>query len=215
MTVVAEIANDNLDLHVDKEIKGCLDPQAPRSFFLFAGAGSGKTRSLVAALDHLRDTVRKSLMRGQKVAVVTYTKAARDEIIRRTQFDPVIAVSTIHSFAWTLIDGFNHDIREWLRVALNDDILDLQAKEAKGRAGTKASAERLADIASKQRRLARFDTTKKFVYSPDSDNRGRDSLNHAEVLKLAGDFVRTKSTLRQILRDGYPYIFVDEAARHQ
>lgn len=212
MTAVAEIANDDLDLHVDAEIQNCLDPQARRSFFLFAGAGSGKTRSLVAALDHLRGTMGKSLrMRGQKVAVITYTKAARDEIIRRTQFDPVVAVSTIHSFAWTLIEGFNHDIREWLRVELNADIQDLQAKEAKGRAGTKASAERLADIASKQRRLARLDSTKKFVYSPDSDNRGRDSLNHAEVLKLAGDFVQAKPTLREILRDGYPYIFVDES----
>jgi DNA helicase-2/ATP-dependent DNA helicase PcrA len=212
MTEAAAIANDDLDLHIDEEIKKCLDPQAPQSFFLFAGAGSGKTRSLVAALDHLRGTMGRSLrMRGQKVAVITYTKAARDEIIRRTQFDPVIAVSTIHSFAWTLIEGFNHDIREWLRVALNDDILDLQAKEAKGRVGTKASAERLADIADKQRRLARLDATKKFVYSPDSDNSGRDSLNHAEVLKLAGNFVQTKPTLRQILRDGYPYILVDES----
>ncbi len=212
MTLGAAITNDNLDLHVDEEIKKCLDPNAQQSFFLFAGAGSGKTRSLVAALDHLRSTMGRSLrMRGQKVAVITYTKAARDEIIRRTQFDPVIAVSTIHSFAWTLIEGFNHDIREWLRVALNGDILDLQAKEAKGRAGTKASAERLADIASKKKRLAQLDTTKKFVYSPDSDNRGRDSLNHAEVLKLAGDFVQTKPTLRQILRDGYPYILVDES----
>lgn len=212
MTAAASIVNDDLDLHVDEEIKRCLDPQAPQSFFLFAGAGSGKTRSLVAALDYLRCKMGRSLrMRGQKVAVITYTKAARDEIIRRTQFDPVIAVSTIHSFAWTLIEGFNHDIREWLRIALTADILDLQAKEGKGRAGTKASAERLVDIASKQRRLARLDSTKKFVYSPDSDNRGRDSLNHAEVLKLAGDFVQTKPTLREILRDGYPYILVDES----
>lgn len=149
-------------------------------------------------------------MRGQKVAVITYTKAARDEIIRRTQFDSVIAVSTIHSFAWTLIKGFNHDIREWLRITLNAEILDLQAKEAKGRKG-KASAERIAEIASKRRRLARLDSTKNFVYSPDSDNHGRDSLNHAEVLKLAGDFVKTKPTLREILRDGYPYILVDES----
>lgn len=212
MTAVAPIANDDIDLHVDEEIKKCLDPQAPQSFFLFAGAGSGKTRSLVAALNHLRGPMGKSLrMRGQKVAVITYTKAARDEISRRAQFDPLIVVSTIHSFAWTLIEGFNHDIREWLRVALNADILDLRAKEANGRTGTKASAERLADIASKQRRLDRLDSTKKFVYSPDRDNRGRDSLNHAEVLKLAGDFLQTKSVLREILRDGYPYILVDES----
>lgn len=54
MTAAAAIANDDLDLHVDEEIKKCLDPQAPQSFFLFAGAGSGKTSSLIAALDHLR-----------------------------------------------------------------------------------------------------------------------------------------------------------------
>nr|WP_289892649.1 UvrD-helicase domain-containing protein [Xanthomonas arboricola]MDN0248090.1 UvrD-helicase domain-containing protein [Xanthomonas arboricola pv. juglandis] len=150
-------------------------------------------------------------MRGQKVAVITYTKAARDEIIRRTQFDPIIAVSTIHSFAWTLIEGFNHDIREWLRVSLQADIEDLQAKEAKGRAGTKTSAGRIADIASKTRRLARLDTTKTFIYSPDGDNRGRGSLNHAEVLHLAGDFLKSKPVLRHILRDGYPYILVDES----
>lgn len=212
MTGVTAVANDDLDLHVDEEIKRCIDPQTMQSFFLFAGAGSGKTRSLVAALDHLRGAIGKGLrMRGQRVAVITYTKAARDEIVRRTQFDPVISVSTIHSFAWTLIEGFNHDIREWLRVELNADILELQAKEAKGRAGTKASAERIADIASKQRRLAELDTTKKFIYSPESDNRGRDSLNHAEVLKLAGDFVQTKTALQRVLRDGYPYILVDES----
>lgn len=208
----AAVPNDELDRHVDEEIKRCLDPRAPRSFFLFAGAGSGKTRSLVGALDYIRETAGARLrIRGQKVAVITYTKAARDEIIRRTQFDPVFAVSTIHSFAWTLIEGFNHDIREWLRVSLQAEIEGLRAKEAKGRAGTKASAERIADIASKSRRLARLDETKTFVYSPDGDNRGRDSLNHAEVVHLAGDFLKSKPVLRNILRDGYPYILVDES----
>lgn len=211
MSTESALAADDLDIHVDEEIKQCLNPQSRKSFFLFAGAGSGKTSSLVAALDHLRGSIGSNLrMRGQRAAVVTYTKAARDEIIRRTQFDPVIAVSTIHSFAWTLIEGFDHDIREWLRLELEADIAELKAKEAKGRKG-KASAERLVNIASKQQRLARLDTIKKFIYSPDSDNRSRDSLNHAEVLKLAGEFVRTKPTLGQILRDGYPYILVDES----
>ncbi|WP_449301666.1 UvrD-helicase domain-containing protein [Pseudoxanthomonas mexicana] len=212
MTAAVVIPNDELDLHVDDQIKQCLDLQAPQSFFLFAGAGSGKTRSLVSALDHVRHSTGKTLRRhGRKVAVITYTTAARDEIIRRTQFDPVIAVSTIHSFAWTLIEGFDHDIRQWLYVSLNAGIEELQVLEKKGRAGTKASIERLAEIASKQRRLARLDAIKKFVYSPDSDNRTRDSLNHAEVLQLAGDLLKSKSVLRQILRDGYPYILVDES----
>jgi DNA helicase-2/ATP-dependent DNA helicase PcrA len=203
---------DSLDAHVDEEIRHCLSLEKPKSFFLFAGAGSGKTRSLVNALDYIRSNYGTTLRRrAQRVAVITYTKAARDEIIRRTQFDPLIAVSTIHSFAWTLIDGFNHDIREWLRVELKNDIVELTEKERKGRKNTQASADRLADITSKQRRLDRLESIRCFVYSPDSDNQGRDSLNHAEVLKIAGDFVRNKSSLRQIIRDGYPFVLVDES----
>lgn len=208
--IIAEV--DHLDDHVDEEIIRCLNLSAPHSFFLFAGAGSGKTRSLVKALDHIRTNLVHDLrLRNRRIAVITYTKAARDEIIRRTQFDPIIAVSTIHAFAWSVIEGFNSDIREWLRGRLAADIAELRTKEAAGRKGTKASADRLSDIASKQSRLAQLDTIGRFVYSPDTDNRGRDSLNHSEVLEITGDFIRTKPVLQNILKDGYPFILVDES----
>lgn len=203
---------DHLDDHVDETIISCLSTTNPRSFFLFAGAGSGKTRSLVKALDHVRANLGRELrLHNRRVAVITYTKAARDEVIRRTEFDPIIAVSTIHAFAWSVIEGFDSDIREWLRIKLNTDIAELQAKEDAGRKGTKASAERLAIIASKKRRLDHLDTIKRFIYSPDTDNRGRGSLNHAEVLALTSAFIQTKPTMQSILRDGYPFILVDES----
>ncbi|MGJ0531851.1 UvrD-helicase domain-containing protein [Methylocystis sp.] len=212
MTTAEPTTDDHADDHVDDVIIGCLSLDAPKSFFLFAGAGSGKTRSLVKALDHIRAALGPTLrLRGQRIAVITYTKAARDEIIRRTQFDSVIAVSTIHSFAWSMIQGFNHDIREWLRVQLADDISELQKLETKGRPGTKASADRLASIASKTRRLQGLDTIRAFVYSPDSDNHGRDSLNHAEVLKIVGNFIQTKPVMQRILMDGFPFILIDES----
>ena len=203
---------DKIDAPADVEIQKCIDLKKPQSFFLFAGAGSGKTRSLVEALGHIRSNLGPSLRpHGRRVAVVTYTKAARDEIIRRTEYDSLIAVSTIHSFAWTLIEGFNRDIREWLRRELQNDITELIDKEQKGRKGSQASRDRLSDIASKERRLLRLDTIRRFVYSPDTDNRSRDSLNHAEVLKIAGDFLRTKPTLQAIVRDSFPCILVDES----
>ena len=40
-----------LDDKVDEELLACLNLQNPKSFFLFAGAGSGKTRSLVKVLE--------------------------------------------------------------------------------------------------------------------------------------------------------------------
>jgi DNA helicase II / ATP-dependent DNA helicase PcrA len=94
--VSAMIEND-IDDHVDAEIADCLNLSAPKSFFLFAGAGSGKTRSLIAALQHIRKTCSDALRaKGQRVGVVTYTNAASDEIKRRLLFDSLIDVRTIH-----------------------------------------------------------------------------------------------------------------------
>ncbi|MGY4567088.1 hypothetical protein [Bradyrhizobium sp. USDA 3256] len=38
------IDDDKIDAEADATIRVCLDLSAPKSFFLYAGAGSGKTR---------------------------------------------------------------------------------------------------------------------------------------------------------------------------
>ncbi len=58
---VAQPADHGIDDHVDAEIAACLNLASPRSFFLFAGAGSGKTGSLVTALLHIQKTLSESL----------------------------------------------------------------------------------------------------------------------------------------------------------
>jgi DNA helicase-2/ATP-dependent DNA helicase PcrA len=42
--------DDHADDGADAAIQECLDLESPKSFFLYAGAGSGKTRSLVDAI---------------------------------------------------------------------------------------------------------------------------------------------------------------------
>lgn len=203
---------DQIDAHVDEEIATCLNLDAPRSFFLFAGAGSGKTRSLVTALKHVQATMSDQLrVKGQRVAVITFTNAASDEIKRRLLFDPLIDVRTIHSFAWSLIEGLNHDIREWLRVNLANDIALLEVEEAKGRKGTRASATRLSKIESKTWRLGNLSNIKVFTYSPTGDNRERDALSHPEVLQLAANFLKTKPTMQSILVGRHPILLIDES----
>lgn len=203
---------DDIDREADNEIACCLNLATPRSFFLFAGAGSGKTRSLIGALKHAQATSGTHLrLRGQRVAVITYTNAACDEIKRRLEFDPVIDVSTIHSFAWSLIGGLNHDIREWLRSELHIEIERLRAEEAKGRAGTKASMTRLSQIESSSKRLQSLDGIRKFIYSPTGDNRTRDSLSHSEVIRMTAHFLREKPAMQSILVGRYPFLLIDES----
>jgi DNA helicase-2/ATP-dependent DNA helicase PcrA len=212
MNAKALDSNISIDDHVEHEIASYLNLDNPKSFFLYAGAGSGKTRSLIEALQHIKKNYLSRLqLGGQQVAVVTYTNAACEEIIRRTEFDPTYHVSTIHSFAWKLIEGFNKDIREWLRRKLKEEISEIRALEAKGRAGTKASNDRLAQIESKGRRLDRLDEIKTFTYSPAGDNRERNSLNHSEVIEICASFLSEKKLMQGILVNQYPFFLVDES----
>lgn len=69
--------DDHVDDHVDKEIEDCFSTKNPKCFFVFAGAGSGKTRSLINTLNFLdREQGENLLMNGKQVAVITYTNAA-------------------------------------------------------------------------------------------------------------------------------------------
>lgn len=52
---------------------------------------------------------------------------------------------------------------------------------------------------------------KKFVYSPTGDNRGRDSLNHSEVLQLTAAFLSQKPAMQSILAGRYPVLLIDES----
>jgi DNA helicase-2/ATP-dependent DNA helicase PcrA len=213
MTNTVPVAADNhADDHADDQISASLDLDNPVSFFLFADAGSGKTRSLVIALKCLSEKSGKRLrLYGHRVGVITYTNAACDEITRRLEFDPLVEVKTIHSFIWSLISGLHPDIKQWLRTNLAVEIDELEEQQRKGRAGTKAALVREEAIKAKQKRLADLDRIRRFTYNPSGDNRGRDSLNHAEVIKIGADFLTRKPLMQRILIAKFPVLLIDES----
>lgn len=130
--VEQQLSDNHIDDHVDDEIKQCFSESNPKSFFLFAGAGSGKTRSLINALAYLdKERGAKLSAYSKQVAVITYTNAACDEISKRLQYKPIFAVSTIHSFLWELIKNHQHDIKVWIIESLKRDIAELNEKQAK------------------------------------------------------------------------------------
>lgn len=205
--------DDQFDAEADATIIECLDLAKPRSFFLYAGAGSGKTRSLVNAVRKTIDGEhgRQLTLTGKKIGVITYTNAACDEIRQRLEFDPRVEVMTIHAFSWSLIEGFNADIRQWVAKKLEEEIAVLEEQHKKGRPNTKAGVERLRSIESKRHRLARLDSIVKFIYSPTSDNRTRDSLNHSEVIAMTAAFLTSKPGLRRMLVSRCPVLLIDES----
>lgn len=209
--IVPAVDDDHVDDPVDKQISDCLTIENPKSFFLFAGAGSGKTRSLVEALNVLRIKKAKQLrLNGQRVGVITYTNAACDEIKQRLDYESLIEVSTIHSFVWSLIGSFHADIKSWLITYLNAKIEEINEKQRKGRAG-KASLDREKEIATKQKRLISLKNIKRFTYNPNGDNIGQDSLSHSEVIEIGAYFLTQKPLMQDILVSKFPILLIDES----
>ena len=175
----------------DAKILECLE--GGKSFLLDAAAGSGKTSSLIRALDHIRGEPRATLVRNaQRVACITYTNVAKQEIIERTENDVVFQVSTIHDFLWREIKGFQRELKSGL-LTLNAEL--------------KATSRRKQDAAELEQAMK---TVREITYS----DRGAAFLDgrifHDDLIELAHVIFRTYPMMSKLIAARYPFIFVDE-----
>lgn len=213
---MTDIRVDNFPPHfdkVDKDIYHFLNLDSPSSFLLFAGAGSGKTRTLVNVLEHVKKyDINRIIDTGSRIAVITYTNAACNEIKHRLKFDPAFSVSTIHSFAWDLIKPFTEDIRDFLRDRLAEQIAELQVKIDKARDKNGITAVKNAKSRdSKQRRLEQIEEITDFSYNPTAGKPERDALNHAEVIAIASSFIANSELMQTLLINKFPILLIDES----
>lgn len=205
--------NNDIDKKVDEDIFTCLNPKSFKSFFLFAGAGSGKTRTLVNVLTKFKESYGYDFkIRNKKIAIITYTNAAAEEINHRLSYDAIFEVSTIHSFCWELIKNFTEDIKKWIEQDINESIIDLEDKLSKARdPNNKTAISNRKKLESKEKRLTSLSSISKFVYNPNGDNYTNASLNHSEVISIACSFLTTKDLFKQILTNKYPIVLIDES----
>ena len=155
------------------------------SFLVEAGAGAGKTYTLVKALQFLIDRYRHTLpQRHQRIACITFTNVAKDEIEARTDRSPLIHCNTIHAFCWSLIVGFQRQLRE-----------------------------RLPELEHWPERLAEAGDLRDHPVAYELGHRGindaRISIHHDDVLLLTIALME-HSKFRRILADKYPIILIDE-----
>ncbi|SDR74741.1 DNA helicase-2 / ATP-dependent DNA helicase PcrA [Polaribacter sp. KT25b] len=164
-----------------------------KSYVLEAGAGSGKTYTLIQTINHVLATKGESIkLNNQKIVCITYTNVAKNEIIERLENNPLVIVSTIHEFLWDCIKRFNKQLITELDV-LNEFMIANSKKPEKYKTGLK-------------------DRIKTDVKYDDSGYRDfeQGSIHHDDVITLSLQMFKNYSTLTQILGQKYPYIFIDE-----
>jgi DNA helicase-2/ATP-dependent DNA helicase PcrA len=146
---------------------------------------------------------------GRSIRVVTYTKNAVAVIGGRLGDNDLVNVSTIHSFCWELIDGFNDDIREAL-VAVTQAKLDKKREDAKNKPRGVSDSD-LAEFAELETDIAGYRETSHFRYHPDKNLYGPGAIQHTHVLNATAWLLLNKPTLRQILQDRHPVVLIDES----
>ena len=204
---------NNKDLQVDETLEKCILSTPRKSFFLFAGAGSGKTHSLVLLLKKIRDSIGKDLLvQGKNVAVITFTNAATDEIVNRLDYSLVFHISTIHSFVWDAIQYYQADIKHLYCQYIQEDIQKLYEKQEKAKSKTtktyQSNAEKIEYLKEK---LGKAKTIEKFVYNPNGSNAEYNALNHAEVIKISAQMIMDNIMLQRIIAQRYPILLIDES----
>jgi DNA helicase-2/ATP-dependent DNA helicase PcrA len=163
----------------------CLD--AGMSFLLEAGAGSGKTHSLVMALRYLiKNRGAQLARRNQKIACITFTNVASDEIRSRTDKHPTVFSSTIHAFCWSLIKDFQR--------CMQDELPNLQNWK-----------ERLDEGGG----IAGREITYELGYPSAKRDEKEISLHHDDILALTVKLMGMPK-FRRLLVSRYPVVFIDE-----
>lgn len=167
---------------IDRKIIEVLSQK--KNFRVEAGAGSGKTYSMMKVIEWLQINKQLEFKRnGKKVACLTFTNAAVDVISSRLQDDSFIAPSTIHNFAWNAIAQFQEKIIQILfENNLLPDVCDKdKIQHVQYSLGVKY-----------------FDEEERTLY-----------LGHNDILKLFSNLLDNEK-FQKILANRYPIILIDE-----
>ncbi len=201
------------DTDADRQIREILDRDQLIGFTVVAGAGSGKTTSLVKSLAHVTRTRGPSLLaKTQRVACITYTEIAAREIHAEIGNDPLASVSTIHSFLWALAKPFQKDIGVWVAARIDERIAGLLEKQASYRPGTRQSTKDndAADLEKRRHQQAAVKNVKRWTYGIGADY-ARGIVGHADVIKMVPELIFERRLLAQLVGRQFPFIFVDES----
>jgi DNA helicase II / ATP-dependent DNA helicase PcrA len=201
------------DTAADIELRRLLDTEPRRGLILVAGAGSGKTTSLVKALAHVIST-RGDELRGrtQQVACITYTEVAVNEIQDDVGNSDLVHVSTIHSFLWQVVKPFQKDIASWVEANLRAKLAEEETKRASPSPGMRSrTSEKSAEKVKRYRRqLEELPKITRYTYGIGSDY-GHGILGHSDILSMVPDLIMDRPLLARLVAAQFPFIFVDES----
>lgn len=196
--------------NVEQSIFDCIKNK--ESFILDAGAGSGKTWTLIQALNYIIETKGIELKNsGQKIVCITYTNIAKDEIIERTEHNELIHVNTIHDFLWKCIKRFQAELKTIFLEFLEEKLVKEQETLSEFTSKAVKSREKSESKITKYKEAIESLKSKKIRINYDNySNYKEGKFSHDALIAIAEKIFSSYPKIRKIVTDAYPIIFVDE-----
>ncbi len=161
-----------------------------KSFVLEAGAGSGKTYTLIQTINYLIEKKGAALkLKNQKVVCITYTNVAKNEIIERLEHNPMVLVSTIHEFLWECIKPYNK------QLIIEFDALNAIMHQEKPEKYQLNLKDRITRVEYNDRSYSDFEDGK---------------IGHDDLIVVSKNMFQNYKLLTTIIADKFPFILVDE-----
>ena len=177
---MARKLNQSLDI-----VQDCI--KLGNSFILEAGAGSGKTWTLIESIKYVLEIKAIELEKANKqIACITYTNVAKDEIIERIENNPLVLVLTIHEFLWLVMKNYQKELKCEIIKYNNED-----------------KRKQVEELENKIR-----NTT--IEYSQYGRKFEKGKITHEDVLEFSSILFKTYPKISNIVANKFPYLFIDE-----
>ncbi len=182
---------------------------------MVAGAGSGKTTSLVKCSTISANAKWRRTSATQSAGGLhhLYSKIAVGEIWSDVGNIPLFHVSTIHSFLWTLCaKPFQKDIGIWVRQRASAKLAELReaSKQFSPKVQQRTRDKNARDTAQLEAQLGVIAKVRHFKYENGS-NYAEGILGHDDIINMVPQLIMDKPLLASIVAQKYPFFFVDES----
>lgn len=183
-----------------------------QNFILDAGAGSGKTWTLVQTLYYLIKTKSKELKQNnQKIVCITYTNIAKDEIIERIEHNALIIVSTIHDFLWDCVKTFQKELKliliEIVEERIKKEQIKLDGYTDRAIISRENSEKKISKYTEARDQL---ETNKIQIRYENYTRYSKGKFSHDDLIVIAEKIFSSHPKICKIITDTYPIILVDE-----
>ncbi|MCY6354398.1 UvrD-helicase domain-containing protein [Clostridium sp. ZS2-4] len=187
--------NKKREEEIFKKICECIDRK--KSMVFDAGAGSGKTYSLIQSLNYIITIYGKTLKEhNQKVLCITYTNVAAAEIKERLGNTSIVEVSTIHDCVWRIISPYQKQLIKIHQKKIRDQIKNLENDLLIER-----WAEKYRDLSKEQKeQLSNMMNDKKQVYYKHKNNKAAEFKGSLpEITKTFPNIISNLTNFKRII----------------